>query len=414
MRIEAPPVPAPIVTASPATPGLSEPMRILFTVAVGILVANLFTAQPMLASIAQSFGVETQRASLAVVLTQIGYAAGLFLVLPLGDLFENRKLILRVLGIAVVAMLGVAASPTLPVFLVACFLLGFSSSVVQLIITMASLLTPAERRGAMLGGLMSGIMLGLLLARPIASVLSDVAGWRSIYVASALGTSLVWLVAARLVPRRAPVPENSYIGLLASLATLLREEETLRRRATYQALLMAAFGSFWTSIALLLAAPPFDLSAKAIALFALVGAAGAVAAPVAGRAGDRGWSRTGTVIAQSVAVVALVLAGIGGGAWGILDVHASPALAIALLVAAAVLLDIGAVGDQSLGRREVNLLRPAARGRMNGLFSGLFFVGSAIGAAASGFAWHHGGWSSVSSVALAFASAAWLLRAFGR
>jgi predicted MFS family arabinose efflux permease len=413
MRIEAAPIPeSPTLNiASAPAPGLSSATRFLFTVAVGVLVANLFTAQPMLASIAQSFGVETARASLSVVLTQIGYAAGLFLVLPLSDLFENRRLILRMLTLAIASLLVVAASPTLPLFLGACLLLGFSSSVLQLMVTLASHLTPPERRGAMLGGLMSGVMLGLLLARPIASVLSDVAGWRSIYLLSALVVVLVWIGAVRLVPRRVPVVENSYGALLASLVTLLREEDVLRRRATYQALLMAAFGSFWTSIALLLAHAPFDLSPSAIALFALVGAAGAVAAPIAGRIGDRGWSRPLTVAAQTTTVVSLVLAGLGGGAWGI---SVPPALGLVLLVAAAILLDIGVVTDQALGRREVNLLRPAARGRMNGLFSGLFFVGGAVGAAASGFAWHHGGWTAVSTVAAAFAAAAWLLRAFGR
>jgi MFS family permease len=191
----------------------------------------------------------------------------------------------------------------------------------------------------------------------------------------------------------------------------------LRRRAIYQALLMGAFSLFWTAIVLRLAAPPFNLSHSGIALFALAGAAGAVVAPLAGRAGDRGQGRRVTFIGHAAVILAMLLAGIaGGGSWSLakLGIELSPALSLTLLVVTALLLDSGAVADQAIGRRAINLLRPEARGRINGLYSGVFFIGASAGALCAGPAWAWGGWSAVCWAGLAFALAAAVLHFFER
>jgi MFS family permease len=175
----------------------------------------------------------------------------------------------------------------------------------------------------------------------------------------------------------------------------------LQRRAAYQALCMAAFGVFWTSVALRLAEAPFTLGQKGMALFAFAGAAGAVIAPVAGRWGDKGRTRSGTIFAHLGIILAMILAEIGGEFWDRLS--GSPTLALALLVAAAILLDLGVIADQTLGRRAINLLRPEARGRINGLFTGLFFLGAGAGSALSGVALVEAGWRGICVLGLVFA-----------
>jgi predicted MFS family arabinose efflux permease len=203
------------------------------------------------------------------------------------------------------------------------------------------------------------------------------------------------------MPKRRPLAHASYAGLIASLLALLRQEPVLRRRAFTASLAMAGFSVFWTAVALRLAAPPFDLGQKGIALFALAGAGGAAVTPLFGRAGDRGWTRPATIACHFVLIAALALAAFAGapragGAW----------LPLILMGASAVLLDIGVIGDQTLGRRAVNLLQPKARGRINGLFVGIFFIGGAIGSLLAGFAWAWGGWNAVCAVGAMFGVAA--------
>jgi len=189
----------------------------------------------------------------------------------------------------------------------------------------------------------------------------------------------------------------SYGVLIGSLFQLLREEPVLRLRAFTAALMMASFSLFWTSVALRLAQPPFSLGQSGIAFFALVGAGGAAATSAFGRMGDRGWTRTATLVAHLIVLAAIALA-----AWvGEIRSGSSVALLI-LLGASAVMLDVGVTGDQTLGRRAVNLLKPEARGRINGLFVGIFFLGGALGSALAGTAWDFGGWIAVCAAAACF------------
>src|SRR5262249_39531786 len=184
------------------------------------------------------------------------------------------------------------------------------------------------------------------------------------------------------------------------------EQPILRRRALYQALCMGAFGIFWTAVALELAAPPFGLDAVGIALFALAGVGGAVVAPIAGWAGDRGWITPATWLAHAAVIAALLLAGAAGAGWFGFDPSARSGLSLGMLAAAAIVLDLGVIGDQTLGRRAVNLACPQARGRLNGLYIGLFFVGGAVGSALAGIAWAEAGWTLVCVVGLGFAALA--------
>jgi MFS family permease len=181
---------------------------------------------------------------------------------------------------------------------------------------------------------------------------------------------------------------------------LLVKEPVLRRRALYQGLCMSAFGIFWTAVALRLAAPPFGLGPVGIALFSLAGVGGAVVAPIAGWAGDRGWTMPATRLAHATVIAALLLAGAAGAGWFGFDPAAWPALSLGLLAAAAIALDFGVIGDQTLGRRAVHLACAQASGRLNGLYTGLFFVGGSVGSALAGIAWVEGGWTLVCAFGL--------------
>jgi len=215
--------------------------------------------------------------------------------------------------------------------------------------------------------------------------------------------ALLALVLAARLPRRQPAGRTRYPALIASLWQLLREEPVLRARALTASLVMAAFSLFWTAVALRLAQPPFGLDQSGIAVFALVGAGGAAVTPLAGRAGDRGWTRPATLASHLAVIGGFALA-----AWAGAAPSGGRLLPLIAMGVAAVVLDIGVTGDQTLGRRAINLLRPEARGRLNGLFVGLFFLGGAVGSAAAGAAWVIGGWPLICLIGAGFSAVALL------
>ncbi|OKO91501.1 MFS transporter [Bradyrhizobium sp. NAS80.1] len=388
------------------TTEISGTLTLLFAIAVGVVVLSLYSSQPLVGLIGPSFGLNASEASLVTTLTLLGYASGLFLLVPLTDLVENRMVIVATLAVDVIALAAVACAPTTSLFLIACYVTGLTTSAIQMLVPVAAQLSAEARRGRVVGNVMSGLMLGILLSRPAASLVAEFAGWRWFYGVLAVIVAMLALVLMFVIPKRSPQTSTTYFRLIGSMWTILSEEPVLQRRALYQALCMGAFGVFWTSVALRLSAPPFSLDQTGIALFALAGAAGAIIAPIAGRAGDRGWTKGATRLAHLAVIGSMALAGIGGHelAPGASAVSANVALAI--LVAAAVLLDLGVIGDQTLGRRAINLLRSEARGRVNGLFTGLFFLGAAAGSAVSGLAWVYSGWSGVCAVGAVFGATA--------
>ncbi|KTT14199.1 MFS transporter [Pseudomonas oryzihabitans] len=390
----------PLVTAPVSTPGVSSRLTLVFALAAGILVLALYAAQPLVGVLGPELGLPPRWAGLVSTATLLGYATGLLLLVPLTDLFENRRLILTTLSANALALLLLAVAPSAAVFLVTAFAVGLSMSVIQMLVPVVAGLSEAANRGRTVGTVMSGLMLGVLLSRPLASLLTQWLSWRCLYaLLGLLVGGLIPLLARNVHPLHPPAG-ISYGRLLLSLGRLLREEPVLRARAASQALGMGAFSVFWTAITLRLTEPPLALGPNGIALFALAGVAGAIVAPLAGRAGDRGLTRPATLLAHATILVALLLA-----YWGGVSFAANRTLSLTLLLLAAVALDLGVIADQALGRRAINLLRPEARGRLNGLFTGLFFLGSALGAALSGLAWQVAGWSGACWVGLVFAIA---------
>ncbi|PVX71624.1 MFS transporter [Paraburkholderia unamae] len=391
------------VSASPATQAtLTLPMTLFFAAAVGVIVVNLSAAQPLAGLVSHTLNLPPGFVGAVAMLPQLGYAAGLLLLVPLCDLLENRRLIFRTL-MACAAFLALAAlAHSGALFLAAVFFAGATSSVIQMLVPMAASMAPESQRGRAVGNVMSGLMLGILLSRPLASLIAGSLGWRAFYGIEAGADALLALVLVLRMPRRTPAVTARYADLLYSLWTLLRTEPVLRRSAFLAALALGAFSAFWTAIALRLAQPPFSLGMSGIAAFALAGASGAIVTPVAGRLGDRNAERATQYAAHATMLAAVLLLGVAGAGWGGFSPAAHPTLALGLLVAGAAALDAGVIADQTLGRRAVNLLNPAARGRLNAIFVGMFFIGGAAGALVAGAAWAWARWSGVCAVALGF------------
>ena len=356
---------------------------VIFTMAVacGLTVANIYYAQPLLALVASAFGVSQGAAATIVTATQIGYAAGLAFLVPLGDLIENRKLACRTLLITAAALAVAALSPDFTAFWIASVAIGITSVVVQVLVPFAAHLAPAGQHGKYVGRVMSGLLLGILLARSVSSLAAAAWGWRSIYIASALAMLILSVVLRRVLPQRLPEAAVRYGQLLRSTIRLAREEPVLRRRSASQALMFAAFSCFWTSITYQLV-DVHHLSQLQIAGFALVGAGGAAAALAAGVLGDRGHSQIGRLISIVVGLAAMVLALAGAGS-------------VLALAGAAVLLDLGTQGNQVLSQRDIYALRETSRARINTIYMTSAFIGGSIGSAVSGWLHAADGWTGV-------------------
>lgn len=383
--------------AAQSPPVMTARLAVLLAAACGLIVANLYYAQPLAGLIGPALGLSPSAAGLIVTLTQLGYGAGLLLIVPLGDLYENRRLVLLLTGCGIVALLGAALAASPALFLTASLCIGLSSVSVQILVPYASHLAPEAMRGRVVGNIMSGLMLGIMLARPAAILIAYQASWRAIFVLSAAILLVLCLVLSRALPKREPASHTGYGSLLFSMVRLARTTRVLQRRALYHAALFAAFSLFWTTVPLLLAGPDYRLSQAGIAWFAFAGVAGAVAAPIAGRVADRGWSRVATGLAMLTAAVAFLMSHVG---------RPGSTLALGFLVAAAILLDFGVTTNLVLGQRAIFLLGAEYRSRLNGLYMATFFMGGAVGSAAGGWAYASGGWSLASWIGFALPVAA--------
>lgn len=379
-----------LATSAPISPGLV----FLLAASAGIVVANIYYAQPLIGLIGPAIHLAPWAASLIVTLTQLGYALGLVFLVPLGDLLENRSLIVTTIACSVLALALAAMAPNGTIFLIAAGLIGLSSVSVQMLVPMAAQLAPDASRGQVVGNVMAGLLLGILLARPVASMMAASFGWRAVFAASAMLVAIQAAILRFALPERSPTSRETYAGLLRSLGTLLIQTPVLQRRSAYQAAAFAAFSLFWTASPLLLA-QQFGYSQRGIALFALVGAAGALAAPIAGRLADAGYGGRGTSLSLLAVASSFVVAA-GGAA-----LHSVP-----LLAAAGVLLDAGVQSNLVFSQRTIYAMAPAIRSRLNGIFMALFFLGGAAGSAIASILFLHAGWNGICSIGALLALAA--------
>jgi predicted MFS family arabinose efflux permease len=349
-------------------------------VATGAIVANLYYLQPVLHSAAASLHVGSGAAGSLVTLTQLGYAAGLLLVVPLGDLHPRRHLVVTLVLLAALAALLAAAAPSFLLFGAASLGLGALSVGGQVMIPFAADLAPEARRGRVVGRMMTGLLTGILLSRTLSGLVAEAIGWRGVYVVAA---GLMVLMAALLwwaLPEEPRRPHERYRALVAGSLAMLVTLPELRRRALLGALGFAAFSVLWTTLAFHLAAAPFDYSSGWIGAFGLLGVAGALAANVAGALADRGRQAATTVLCALLIGASFLLLGVGGG------------LLVAIVVAI-IALDLGVQGLQITNQSIIYALAPTARSRITSAYMVCYFLGGAAGSLAGGVAFGIGGWT---------------------
>ena len=372
------------MSRSPVDFGLTRRLGVVLAVATGVTVANNYYAQPLLPAMERSLHLSSSTAGLIVTFSQIGYALGLMFVLPLGDLLERRRLIVSLAGAASIALLVLARAPSGAVLLPAAVLVGTLSVLAQILVAIAAGMASDLDRGRVVGRVMTGLLLGVLLARTVAGYLAAIGGWRLVYYTASAIMATQAIALARLVPRHRLPVTISYGQLLVSVRTLVREEPKLRLRAVYGGLSFAAFSILWTSIAFLLAGPSYRFGIGMIGLFGLIGAGGAVAANVAGRLADKGYQRAVTGATAILLLASWLPLWLGGRS-------------VVALIVGILILDVAAQGLHITNQSEIYRLRDDARSRINSVYMTAYFLGGALGSAASAAAFSAAGWNGVAA-----------------
>lgn len=371
--------------ATPRPPGsgrISRRLVAVLALGAGVAVANLYYAQPLLPTIAGDFGVSSSTAGLIVTLSQLGYAAGLAFIVPLGDRIDRRRLVPAGFVAVAAALLGAAAAPGVAVLIGLSALIGCGSVMTHVMMPLAAQLAGDEERGRVVGTVMGGLLLGILLGRTAAGLVAEAAGWRAVYVGGSVLMVGLAVVLRRELPAEGPRPGLPYGALLGSVVGLARRVPALRLRCAYGALAFAGFSAFWTSVSFMLSGPPYGYGDAVIGLFALIGAAGAACATVAGRLADAGRTRPATGVFALTMVAAFALLA--------LSRHSQAAL-----IAGILLLDVGGNGLHVLNQGTIYTLTTEARSRVNSVYMTSFFLGGSAGSAASAAVYRASGWGAV-------------------
>jgi predicted MFS family arabinose efflux permease len=375
----------------------------LFAVACGAAVANVYFSQPLLVTMGHDLAMSPALVGSVVTLTHVGYGLGLFFLVPLGDVADRRRLIVAQLLLLVVALAVVAAAHTAAILLMGMAATGLLAVVTQTLVAFAAALAPPAGRGRVVGLVTSGVVVGILLARTASGLMADLAGWRSVYLASASLTALLALVLYRVLPRRCDAPPTTlrYGQLLRSTITLFARERLLRLRSLFGLLVFAAFSTLWSSVALPLSEAPYFLPHSAIGALGLIGVAGALAATVAGRLNDRGLSRRTTGIALALLAASwLPLAFTRSSLWA--------------LVVGVILLDLAVQAVHVTNQTLIYALYPDAGSRLIGGYMVFYSIGSATGALAATSLYTVAGWGAVCALGAGFSGVGLVLWAFTR
>lgn len=377
--------------------GMSRGLTLLFAIAGGAAVGNLYWAQPLLKNIADSLGVSAASAGLLVTVTQVGYALGVFLVVPLGDTVNRRRLIPAIMVGSALALTACAIAPTFNFLLVTLAAVGLTTLAGQLLIPLAGDLARDDQRGSVVGTVASGVLTGILVSRTISGLLADAFGWRAIYVVAAVVTFIMAVILWRNLPPVPSRPAVPYGKLIGSVFAAVHENRTVQITLILGSTVFAVFTMFWTGLTFLLSSPPFSYSATQIGLVGLVGLAGALAAQRAGQLHDRGWSVAATGAALALALISLVISLFG-------------AASIILVLIAVVLIDVAIQAVNVLNQARLFAVNSNARSRLNTAFVTSNFIGGAIGSILAGVLWQRGGWLALmlgGTVLIGFAMIVW-------
>ena len=370
---------------------------LLLAVGAGLAAASLYYCQPMLGVLAVQFQATPSAIGLVPTLTQLGFAMGILLLAPLGDRYDRRLIILGKAAGLCAALLLAAAAPSLTVLLATSLVIGLTATMAQDIVPAAATLAPVAHRGRTVGMVMTGLLLGILLSRVVSGFVAEHFGWRTMFVAAAASVAVLGVAMWRGLPRFAPTTQLSYGALLASVLKLLANHGPLRRAALAQGLLSVSFSAFWSTLAVMLHAAPFHLGSSAAGAFGLAGAAGALIAPLAGRAADRKGPELVTRIGAVLVAAAFMAMALGPDQlW--------------LIAAGAVVFDLGIQMAMIAHQSIVYGLEPAARSRLNAVFMTSMFIGMASGAWLGSLVLGRYGWSGVCSLSAVAALSALVVR----
>lgn len=379
-------------TTGTAASGFRRAAVPLIALCCGVTVANIYLAQPLLPLIVRDLDISTGAASRVPTFAQLGYALGLLLLVPLGDVTNRRKLLATLIGLTAVALLAVAAAPNLAVLLIATLLASALTVIPQLFLPLAAELAPQQRRGSVLAAVMVGLIIGIFGARVIGGQLGGLVGWRAVYVVAAALTLVTGAIALTRVPADPSTSRVRYGRLLASLPSLLHEP-ALRQACMFQMLVFATFQLFWTTLVYLLTSPPYGFGVAAAGLFGLFGLVSAAAAPFVGRMIDR-YGAMPVIGSCLVTVIAAAVAFTFGQ------------VALGTVVAGIALLSLGMQGAQVANQTRFFTARAQNRSGMNTVYMVGNFIAGSLAAALSGALYSHWGWSAVSAAGIVISTVA--------
>ncbi len=369
------------------TTTIDQKMVFILSVACAMSVANLYYSQPLLADIAHNFSVSEGAVGFIATLSQLGYAAGLLFIVPLGDSFDRRNLITLTLIAVTIALIGTALAPSIGLLTIASFAVGVTTIVPQIIIPFAATLAQPQQRGRVVGTVMSGLLIGVLLARTISGFVGAHLGWRAMYWIAAALMVILAFVLHFLLPKEEPRTGMSYPDLLHSLWGFVRTEPIVRETSIFGGLVFAAFSVFWVTLVFFLGASPYHYGSEVAGLFGLVGVAGALAASVVGKLADHIEARIITGIMIVVALLAFIVFWLlGQMLWG--------------LIIGVILLDLGTQGAQISNQTRVFSLNAEGRSRLNTIYMVSYFIGGSLGSLLGAYAWSIAHWTGVCTVGM--------------
>ncbi|MDA8373025.1 MAG: MFS transporter [Actinomycetota bacterium] len=370
--------------------GIKRGQALVFAATAGFTVASTYYFQPLFPVVGASLHVPASSASWISTVLQLGYALGLFLVVPLGDYFDRRRLVPLLMLLSAVGLVGISVSGSLGELLAWCAVVGVTSAVAQVVVGMVATIATPSQRGAAIGNVMTGLLLGILLARTVSGLVAQYASWRLVFIGSAIVVATLAWFSAAAIPRIPRGHQGTYRQLLASLGRTFVEEQVVRRAALIGALNFACFSIFWNTSSLHLSAPPLGLDAASIGLFGLVGVAGALAARLAGGLADRGRQWVTSLIMNTLIVLSfLILLAWPDNLWTV--------------IAAVVVLDFGVQGSHISNQSMIFSIRPEARSRITGIYMTAYFLGGSLGSFFSTLAYRDAGYRAVVEGAIVFA-----------
>ncbi len=354
-----------VAAAQKKHPELTPLTLWIMTIATGLIVANLYYNQPLLDQMARTFHVSEARVGQVSFITQLGYATGMFFLVPLADMVRRKRMMLFIFAFIVLSLLATAYSQSINLLVFSSFILGVSSLIPQILVPMAAHLAKPEERGKKIGFIMSGLLIGILLSRTFSGMLGEYLGWRAVFYAADGIMLITWAMVWIFLPEVEPDYKGSYGNLMTSLVELVKNEPKLRVAALRGALCFACFSAFWSTIVFLLQ-ENFHRGSDLAGEFGLAGVAGALAAGLMGRLSDK-------MNAYKLSGFTILLILLSFGIF-YLSAHSLWGLVVGVIV-----LDAGVQGTHISNQSIIFALRPAARNRINTIYMVTYFLGGTAG-----------------------------------